>query len=135
MTVYLDERDNDWPAQERLCRDLGVSHQQIKRNSTAFQLRKVIFSYLAKRPFGLFRLLSALDDYWDCKIQLRILTHEAEKYESERNHAMIEQIVRQAGQNLIRESPADWPELIGLFCQKLAHLRYYDEFAGKDYLD
>ena len=134
MTFYLDIQDDDWPAQERLCRDLGIAHSRIKGNGTAFQLRKAIFSYLAKKPLSLLHMLSVLDDYWDCKIQLHYLAKEAEMYDNERNRSLIEHILWQAGQNLIRESPLDWPELIGLFCQKLAHLRYYDEFAGKDEL-
>lgn len=132
MTFYLDLTQRDWPAQERLCRDLGVSHSRIGGNGEAFRLKKVLLAYLAKKPLGIFRLLSILDDYWDCRIQLHILVDEAKKFDSERNRAMIEEIIWQAGQNLIRESPGDWPELVGLFCQKLAHLRYYDEFADKE---
>ena len=129
MIYYLDVRHKNWPAQERLCRSLGVSYSRIKGNGTVFTLKKAIMTYLAKKPLGWHLLFSVLDEYWECIIQLRILEKEAVKVNNDRNRYMIEQILRQAGQNLIHESPADWPELVGLYCQKLVHLRYYEEFA------
>ena len=135
MTFYLNTQDTDWPAQERLCRDLGVAHSSIEGNGRAFQLGRVALSFLAMKPWGLFRLFYVLDDYWDFKLQLRILEKEAQRYDSSRNRGMIDHIILQAGQNLIREPSKHWPELIGLYCQKLAHLRYYDEFATKEPAD
>jgi len=132
LEVYIDTLEHDWPARELLCRDLGVPHSRIKGRTTAFQLKKVVLSYLARRPFGLLRLLSVLDDYWDCKVQINYITKEALSYDNDRNRGMIEHIMEQACQSLLREPPAHWPELMGLYCQKLAHLRYYDEFAGKE---
>ena len=128
MIYYLDYKHKEWPAQERLCRDLGVSHSRIKGNGADFHLLKIVLSFLTRKPLSWYRLFSALGEYWDCKILIRYLEKEAAMVRTAKNKDLVESILRAAGKNLVVESREDWPELIGLFGQKLAHLRYYDEF-------
>ena len=60
-----------------------------------------------------------------------MLEREGDKIRTDKNRDMVAHFIRQAGLNLVQESPCDWSEIIGLQSQKLAHLRYYEDLIGK----
>ena len=127
MEFYISDKDDNWPAQERLCRSLGISYSRANTESSAFHLRKAVFSYLIKKPLRLYRLLLLINEYWNCKLYLHVLKTDGDKVRTAQNKEIVDQILDQAGQNLVRESPDDWSEIVGLHSQKLAHLKYYEE--------
>ena len=114
----------DWLARDFLCRCLGMgaSEDSALKSSLAF---------VAKHPFRLRHLLSSLVEFWDFKAYLAYLRRQGEKVADAKNRELVDQIVWQAGRNLCEESADDWPEIVGLFAQKLAHLRYYEEFLDE----
>ena len=131
MTEQAYYPEEDWPAGERFCRCLGIKANQGRREGETFSLPRTALAYLARKPWYWYRLFPALDEYWLCKHFIRMINWEADKYRNEKNAGLADSIVRQARQNLDRESPKDWPELGGLAVQKLAHLRYYEELKDK----
>jgi hypothetical protein len=119
----------DWPAQELLCRRLGISYSRTKGNGTDFALCKALLSCLRHKPWHCCRILSVLNVYFDCKLYIHALRKEAGKVRNSRNQEIVNHILRQAGASLIREPQDHWPELIGLFTQKLVHVGYYEEIC------
>ena len=130
MEILLDRQHKDWPARERLCHDLDIPYRRANGADASFGAIRASLSFLAKKPWGLPRLFSALSDYWDCKIYLRILEREGEKVRTGKNRDLVAHFIYQAGLNMVREPSCDWSEIVGLQSQKLAHLQYYEDFIG-----
>ena len=130
MVLYLDGRDLDWPARALFCHKMGIDVSQTpeERNDTGLG-RAVLFFLLAK-PWFLYRLLPAYLEYCECKLHMHMLYQEADMYRTDENAGLVDHIVAQTGQSLVRESPKDWSELCGLAMQKLAHLQYHDDLKN-----
>ena len=131
MPYCLDQQHEDWPAQQLFCRRLGITLCLEWERGEAFTLIKAARRYLIRQPWYWYRLIPALREYGDCKYHLAYLRREAGKVRTVRNRVLVEHILQQAAMNLVRESPENWPELGGLFSQKLAHLGYYDELSAE----
>ena len=132
MVYYLDDEHQEWPAQERLCNDLGISFCRARGEGAPFTALGAAFAFLARKPWQWLKLFSVLSEYWECKYYLLLLRGEADIVRTEENDRLVRHILRQAGQNLIREPSVHWSELCGLYSQKLVHLAYYDAFFASE---
>jgi len=127
MIYFLDDQHKDWAAHELLCRRIGIPYSRTREKGMASTLRAALLSHVIRKPQYLIRLLSFLNVYWDCKLQSHILQKEAGKIRNKHNRMIVEHILRQAGHCMVSEPQGAWPEIIGLFSQKLAHVGYYDD--------
>jgi len=125
--IRICQQDSDWAAQEYLCRRLGVSFSHTNENEKDFGTVKVMVSFLLRKPWLCYRLIPAINEYWECKYYIAVLQKDAVNIRTDINDGIVNYMLNQAWQDLIRESPVDWPELMGLVSQKLMHLRYHDE--------
>ena len=131
MYLALDRNFSAWPAQWRFCLLLGCrpGFGQGEGGATeAFSFQKVIRSYASSRPFYQWgRILQAFEEYYACLCYIRFLEESARKVVNEENEALARRIVEQGRKAFARSEKRDWPELAGLWSQKLLHLRYYNE--------
>lgn len=127
MRFYLDCNNKNWPAQERFCRSLRISFSWMKGEGRPFSIRKAFIAYMLSQPWHGYRLVPAMEDYVCCNMYINSLYWEAENVRTAVNGEIVDHILMQAGRDLIRESPADWPEISGLATQKLHHLDYHDD--------
>ncbi|MCL2121635.1 MAG: hypothetical protein FWH28_05230 [Clostridiales bacterium] len=90
-------------------------------------------AFLCRKPWLIFRLFSAVGEYYQCQFHILLLHKEADKVRTEQNSNLLDRIIHNAGECLVCSSCADWPELIGLSAQKIVHLAYHDDLISGKY--
>ncbi len=133
MNLSLDRNFAGWPAQWRFCLALGYRPGFGGTPSEAFSFKKAVGGFLAEQPvYRWNKLFQALEEYYACLFHIRYLMQSAEKVAHEDNEAFIRQILEQSRVSLAKSAKEDWPELTGLWNQKLLHLRYYEDLFGQE---
>lgn len=132
MNFCLDRNSPGWPAQWRFCLALGLRPNFDGPPSEAFSFKKAIRSYLSARPIYQWgKVLQAIEEYYACLCYIRYLNQSAERVADAGNEDFVLRILEQGRVSLAHSQKEEWPELAGLWNQKLLHLRYYEELFGK----
>ena len=76
-------------------------------------------------------MLQAIEEYYACLCYIRYLNQSAERVADAGNEDFVLRILEQGRVSLAHSQKEEWPELAGLWNQKLLHLRYYEELFGK----
>ncbi|MCL2166384.1 MAG: hypothetical protein FWH49_03750 [Clostridiales bacterium] len=93
----------------------------------------MMLTFLRRKPWLVLRFFSAVSEYYQCQLNILLLYKEADKVRTEENSSLLDRIIQNACDCLVRSAYEDWPELIGLSAQKIVHLAYHDDLISGKY--